>query len=114
MYNILLILLDPTLSYESVKELLNGHGLTKERYAGINAELGVPLLLRKCSDTFGIKLWILRDSSVTWSDLAIALYNLYFESTDAALDELLQKYLPNTGDNILYITSCHLCECFIV
>ena len=88
---------DPTLSYRAVKVLLEKHHLSTVQYAGLNAELGVPLLLRKCSDCFGIRLWLLRDPSVTWTDLAVALYNLNTEQTDIALLELKHKYLPNTG-----------------
>ena len=88
---------DPTLSYRAVKVLLEKHHLSTVHYAGLNAELGVPLLLRKCSDCFGIRLWLLRDPSVTWTDLAVALYNLNTKPTDNALMELKHKYLPNTG-----------------
>ena len=88
---------DPTLNYRAVKALLEKHNLSTVHYAGLNAELGVPLLLRKCSDCFGIGLWLLRDPSVTWTDLAVALYNLNTEATDDALMELKHRYLPNTG-----------------
>ena len=88
---------DPTLSYRAVKVLLEKHHLSTVQYAGLNAELGVPLLLRKCSDSFGIRLWLLRDPSATWTDLAVALYNLNTKPTDNALMELKCRYLPNTG-----------------
>ena len=39
----------------------------------------------------------LNDASVTWTDLAVALYNLNTEVTDDALMELKHRYLPNTG-----------------
>ena len=92
-----MILTDPTLNYRAVKELLQKHILSRVQYAGLNAELGVPLLLKKCSDCFGIRLWLLRDPSVTWTDLAVALYNLNTKPTDEALMELKHRYLPNTG-----------------
>ena len=80
-----------------MKALLEEHTLSSVEYAGLNAELGVPLLLQKCSNSFGIRLWLLKDPSVTWTDLAVALYNLNTEATDEALKELKHKYLPNTG-----------------
>ena len=80
-----------------MKALLEKHNLSTVQYAGLNAELGVPLLLRQCSDCFGIRMWLLKDSSVTWTDLAVALYNLNTEATDDALMELKHRYLPNTG-----------------
>ena len=88
---------DPTLNYRAVKELLEGYNLSAAHYAGLNAELAVPLLLRKCSDSFGVRLWLMKDPSVTWTDLAVALYNLNTEATDKALMELKHRYLPNTG-----------------
>ena len=88
---------DPTLNYRAVKALLEKHNLSTVQYAGLNAELGVPLLLRQRSDCFGIRMWLLKDSSVTWTDLAVALYNLNIEATDDALMELKYRYLPNTG-----------------
>ena len=88
---------DPTLTYRAVKALLEEHILSSVQYAGLNAELGVPLLLQKSSDCFGIRLWLLKDSSVTWTDLAVALYNLNTKATDEALKVVKQKYLPNTG-----------------
>ena len=88
---------DPTLTYRAVKDLLEEHTLSSVQYAGLNAELGVPLLLTRSSDCFGIRLWLLKDSSVTWTDLAVALYNLNTEATDDALKQLKHKYLPNTG-----------------
>ena len=48
---------DPTLNYRAVKALLEKHNLSTVQYAGLNAELDVPLLLRKCSDCFGIRIW---------------------------------------------------------
>ena len=88
---------DLTLNYRAVKALLEKHNLSTVQYAGLNAELGVPLLLRKCSDCFGIRIWLLKDASVTWTDLAVALYNLNTEATDDVLMELKHRYLPNTG-----------------
>ena len=88
---------DPTLNLRAVEVLLVEHNLSRVEYAGLNAELGVPLLLRKCSNCFGIRLWLLKDPSVTWTDLAVALYNLNTASADGALRDLKQKYLPNTG-----------------
>ena len=88
---------DPTLCYCKVNVLLKEHSLSTDEYAGLNAELGVPLLLRKCSDCFGVRLWLLKDPSVTWTDLAVGLYNLNSEATDSALMELKHRYLPNTG-----------------
>ena len=97
LFKVLLLLPDPTLNYRAVKVLLERHNLSRVHYAGLNAELGMPLLLKECSDCFGIQLWFLKDPSVTWTDLAVALYNLKTEPTDNALQELKQKYLPNTG-----------------
>ena len=92
---------DPTLTYRAVKALLEEHTLSSVHYAGLNAEMGLPLLLRRCSSWFGIRLWLLKDPSVTWTDLAVALYNLNTEATDEALKKLKHKYLPNTGYLVL-------------
>ena len=92
--------LDPTLNYRTTKELLQEHNLSSVQYAGLNAELGVPLLLMKCSVHFGIRLWLLRDPSATWTDFAVALYNLNTAPTDEALMELKYRYLPNTGQSL--------------
>ena len=89
---------DPTLNYGAVKVLLEKHSLSTVQYAGLNAELGVPLLHKKCSNCFGIRLWLLKDPSVTWTDLAVALYNLNTKPTDNALMELKHSYSPNTGE----------------
>ena len=91
------LLPDPTLNYHAVKVLLKKHNLSTVQYAGLNAELGMPLLHKKCSNCFGIRLWLLKDTSVTWTDLAVALYNLNTKPTDDALVELKHRYLPNTG-----------------
>ena len=80
-----------------MKVLLEKHNLSTVQFAGLNAELGIPLLLRKCSDCFGVRLWLLKDPSVSWTDLAVALYNLNTKPTDDALMELKDRYLPNTG-----------------
>lgn len=86
------------------------HNLSRVEYAGLNAELGVPLLHRKCSNCFGIRLWLLKDPSVTWTDLAVALYNLNIASADEALKDLKQKYLPNTGQLSKHVKVCELVE----
>ena len=89
--------LDPTLCYHAVEALLDNQGLTLFHFAGLNAELGLPLLVQKCSNTFGMRFWLLRDPKVGWADLAVALYNIDTPETDNILRELKQKYLPNTG-----------------
>ena len=81
-----------------MKVLLEKHNIPMNTYAGLNAELGVPLLTLKCSNCFGIRLWLLRDPSVSWTDLAVALYNLNTPETDSTLLELKKHYLPNTGE----------------
>ena len=86
-----------------MKALLDKHNLSAVQFAGLNAELGVPLLLRKCSGCFGVRLWLLKDPSVSWTDLAVALYNLNTKPTDNALMELKERYLPNTGWWLLHL-----------
>ena len=76
-------------------------GLRRIHYAGLNAELGLPMLDRNVSHSLGVRLWLLKDPTVTWTDFAVALYNLHTDETDSALIDLKVTYLPNTG---LFVT----------
>ena len=93
---------DPTLSFRAVEALLDNEKLTQVHFAGLNAELGVPLLVKKCSNTFGVRLWLLSDPTVSWADLAVALYSIHSNETDVVLSQLMQKYLPNTGNQLKF------------
>ena len=88
---------DPTLSYRAVVALTESNGLTQKHYAGLDAELGLPMLEKRASNCLGLRLWLLKDPKVTWRDFAVALYNIQREETDEALIELKEIYLPNTG-----------------
>ena len=77
--------------------LTESNGLTQKHHAGLNAELGLPMLEKGVSSCIGLKLWLLKDPKVTWRDFAVALYNIQTEETDEALIELKDVYLPNTG-----------------
>ena len=89
--------IDPNLSFRAVEALLDNERLTRVHFAGLNAELGLPLLVEKCSKAFGMRLWLLTDPTVSWADLAVALYSIHSDETDIVLRQLKQKYLPNTG-----------------
>ena len=89
--------IDPTLSYRAIEAIINNQGLAPLHLAAINAELGLPLLVQKCSNTFGMRLWLLKDPKLGWADLAVALYNIDTLETDNTLKELKKKYLPNPG-----------------
>ena len=58
------------------------------------------MLDMRVSKCLGVRLWLLKDPAVTWTDFAIALYNLQTEETDNTLMELKGTYLPSTGKNI--------------
>ena len=63
------------------------------------------MLDMRVSKCLGVRLWLLKDPAVTWTDFAIALYNLQTDETDNTLMELKGTYLPNTGKNIIIGTT---------
>ena len=88
----LLLLLDPSMNIHTLMALLEKHSIN---YASLNAELGVPLLLKEeGSKIIGVKLWLLTCPSCSWLDFAVALYNSHM---DDSLNELKEKYMPMTG-----------------